>query len=104
MVNLWVLTSSGTEIQVSAKFRCMVSSGAHSLGEVVFYIVEDSVHADICCDVVLGRSTLARSVYSHIDTVSGCLINPVTSERIWCVPAVVWKNVHDVMHVLPANP
>jgi len=82
--NHYVLSSSGKEIPVTHNIRVKVRSGQHCLGNILFYVVEDSVDNDICCDIVIGRSTLAISPYYHLDIKNGCVYNPKTKETIMC--------------------
>ena len=54
----------------------------------MFYVVEDTANADICCDIVLGRVALAKSQFPHINTISGTIYNPITCQSITCAPAI----------------
>ena len=84
----YVLSSSGKKIPIKNKVRVCIHSNNHAFGDVLLYIVEDTIEDDICCDVVIGRSTLAMSQYSHIDTTHGWIYNPNTKATIQCMPAL----------------
>ena len=83
-----VLSSSGTRIPITSRFKMTVYTQGHYFGEVMFYVVEDTADADICCDIVLGRVALAKSQFPHIDTITGSIYNPIDGQYITCSPAV----------------
>ena len=98
--NHYVLSSSGKEIPVLHKVRVKVSSKTHKIGYVLLYVVEDTKENDICCDIVIGRTTLALSQYSHIDVKHGCIYNPETKAIIKCLSAST-ALVNDRLVLLP---
>jgi hypothetical protein len=98
--NHYVLSSSGKEIPVTHNVQVDLVSGTHQLGSVLFYVVDDTPEDDICCDMAIGRSTLALSPYSYIDTKNGCLYNPSTKEIIKCQSASTVV-IDDRLNLLP---
>ena len=49
---------------ITSRFKSRIFTQGQYFGEVRFYVVEDTAKADICCDIVLGRVTLAK-VYTY---------------------------------------
>ena len=99
--NHYVLSSSGKEIPVTHNIRVDVRSGDHDLGDVLFYVVDDSIENDICCDIVIGRSTLAMCPYYHMDTKEGILYNPKTKATIVCKSAKSTYNSNNRLVIVP---
>ena len=101
-----VLSSSGAEIPITSRFKSRIFTQGQYFGEVRFYVVEDTAKADICCDIVLGRVALAKSLYPQIDTVSGKLYNLITYRSIQCSPAVTSRerrNGVDKLIIIPED-
>ena len=101
-----VLSSSGAEIPITSRFKSKVFTQGQYFGEVMFYLVEDTADADICCDIVIGRVALAKSQYSQIDTISGDLYNPITHQSIKCSSAMTRRerrNGIDKLIIVPEN-
>jgi len=85
--NHCVLSSSGAEIPITSRFRCNITSSGNYFGDVTFYVVENTIDRDICCDIVLGRVALATSNYPKIDTATGELYNSTPPRSLQCLPA-----------------
>ena len=84
-----VLSSSGKEIPIVSKISVPVVCCDKPLGIIVLYVVDDDEDNDICCGIVLGRTSIAMSPYSHIDTRSGSLYNVITQDKIKCIPCKI---------------
>jgi len=98
--NHFVLCSSGEEIPIRSRFKAAISSGGKSIGESLVYVVSDLPEADIICDMVLGRSSLASSKYNCIDTQAGTIFNKLSGDSIQCQPAQFIETSHG-KHVVP---
>ena len=99
-----VLSSSGAEIPITSRFKSRIFTQGQYFGEVMFYVVEDTANADICCDIVLGRVALAKSQFPHIDTISGAIYNPITCQSITCAPAVTYREMRNGINKLIIGP
>lgn len=90
--NHYVVCSSGEEIPLRSRFPANISSQGVPIGESLTYVVEDKPGADIVCDMVLGRASLASSDYNCIDTQKGTIFNK-DGRSIQCHPATFINTV-----------
>jgi transposase InsO family protein len=71
--NMYVTGSTGEHLPVTGMFVASVSTPIEDSDPLlihkgtIIYVVKNTKHKDIICDLVIGRSTLATSHYSCID-------------------------------------
>jgi hypothetical protein len=101
-----VMSSSGKLIPVLYKCHMDIRVGDVGYGQSSFYIIEDDsyVDADICCDIVIGRSTMAKSEFPLIDTRSGRLYSRDGERMLKTVPvSIVRINPHGPLTLKPID-
>jgi transposase InsO family protein len=66
--NMYVVGSTGEYIPIIGRFLATLRTDGVMIGTSLIYVMDDTKEKDIICDLVIGRSTIATSPYSYIDT------------------------------------
>ena len=85
--NHYMRGSTGELIPITGRFVGKVTINGHEFAHSCFYVVDDTDKADIMCDVVIGRSTIASSNYPLLDNKEGKLYNNSLTQYIQCADA-----------------
>jgi transposase InsO family protein len=103
--NMYVTGSTGEHLPITGMFVASVSTPTADDDTVlihrgaIIYVVKNTKQKDIICDLVIGRSTIATSHYSCIDTKgTGALISTHVDDvntRRHIVPCYRCSFVHD---------
>jgi transposase InsO family protein len=93
--DMYVMGSTGDRLPVTGHFVVDLAYDTLSdqpgtlIARTPIYVVRDTDTLDIICNLIIGRSTLASSAYSCIDTRgNGAIVNPTdpTSDQLPCTP------------------
>lgn len=100
--NMFVLGSTGKEIPIIGRFTADLTSQGRDIGRACLYIVDNTPGADIICNLVIGKATLATSAYPYVDVRGmGALYNEQTKARMECLPGRFARDSKGVMRLTP---
>lgn len=109
--HMCVMGSTGDKLPVVGDFTVDLAYDTFSdrpntlIARTPIYVVRDTDALDIICNLIIGRSTLATSTYSCIDTRGhGSLMNPEdpTRDVLPCTPCMFRKGLHGRQQLVTA--
>ena len=102
--NTYMRGSTGELIPITGRFIANTTTDNNQFGHCCYYIVDDTGKADIMCDLVIGRSTLATSKYPLLDNYSGKLYTADKSSYIQCADGITVKGANGKPRIRPKSP